>query len=85
VVPMEPSAAEEADPRARRQLGRVLLILGALDLSVVVYVLGVVVAAPSLGLANWTLLFAILGGIGAILGLRVWLAVRLRRRSGELF
>jgi len=85
VVPMARSAAEEPGPRARRQLGRVLLILGALDLSVVVYVLGVVVAAPSLGLANWTLLFAILGGIGAILGLRVWLAVRLRRRSGELF
>lgn len=82
---MDSSPVKNAEPRARRQLGRVLLILGALDLGVVAWVLGVVLAARSLGLANLSLLFTILGGIGAILGFRVWLAIRLRRRSGELF
>jgi hypothetical protein len=73
-----------APTRARRQLGRVLFILAALDVSVIVWVIGVALVAPSLGLAGLRLLFAILLGLGGILGIRIWLAVRLRRRSGDV-
>jgi len=81
----EARSTTDAAPRARRQLGRVLLLLGALDLSVLVLVIGLAVAAPHLGLTSIQLLVSILAGVGTILGIRVWLAVRLRRRSGDLF
>ena len=64
---------------------RVLVLLGGLDLSVLVLVLGLVGAAPSLGWTSAQLLYSILAGVVVILGVRVWLAVRLKRRSGELF
>jgi hypothetical protein len=73
-----------ASARARRQLGRVLFILALLDVSVIVWVIVVALAAPPLGLAGLVLLLAILLGVGGILGIRIWLAVRLRRRSGEV-
>jgi len=65
-------------------LGTVLRLLGILDLSVIVWVLGIAVGAGALGLNNLELLAAILLGVGTILGLRIWLAVRLKRRLGEL-
>jgi len=72
-------------PRARRQLRSVLLLLGALDLSVLIWVIGWAISAPRLGFSNVELLLSILTGVGAILGIRVWLAVRLKRRMGDLF
>ncbi len=75
-----PPASSDAGARARRQLGRVLKLLGVLDLSVIVWVLGIALSAHALGLSNLELLSAIFTGVGAILGLRIWLAVRLRRR-----
>ena len=80
----ERAVSPEAGARARRQLGRVLKLLGVLDLSVIVWVLGIALSAQALGLNNLELLAAILVGVGTILGLRIWLAVRLRRRLGEL-
>jgi uncharacterized membrane protein HdeD (DUF308 family) len=62
----------------------VLFILALLDVSVIVWVIVVALAAPPLGLAGLVLLLAILLGVGGILGIRIWLAVRLRRRSGEV-
>jgi hypothetical protein len=86
VAPTEPPATEDAPaPRARRQLGRVLLLLGLLDLTVLVFVIGVILAAGRWGLSPIELLMTILLGAGTVVGARVWLAVRLRRRSGELF
>jgi hypothetical protein len=85
VAGTESPSSANAVPRARRQLRWVLVLLGVLDLSVLLLVIGLVLAAPSLGLTTAGLLFSILVGVGAILGVRVWLAVRLRRRSGELF
>jgi hypothetical protein len=81
----ESPLSEDAGPRARRQLRRVLVLLGVLDLSVLVLVIGLVLAAPSLGFTTAELLFSILAGIVVILGVRIWLAVQLRRRSGDLF
>lgn len=74
-----------AGARARRQLGRVLLVLGVLDLSVVAWVIGIVLGGPALGLSHVGLLLSILGGLGIILGVRIWLGVRLKSKSGELF
>jgi hypothetical protein len=84
---MSPTGSDspsEAGPRARRQLGRVLTILGVLDLSVVVWVLAIALSAHALGFNNLELLVAILAGVGTILVLRIWLAIRLRRRAGNL-
>ena len=61
------------------------MILGLLDLTVLVAIIGLLLAAPRLGLAPLELLGAILVGVGAVVGTRVWLAVRLHRTSGELF
>jgi len=79
-----PASPPNAGQRARRQLGTVLRLLGILDLSVIVWVLGIAVGAGALGLNNLELLAAILLGVGTILGLRIWLAVRLKRRLGEI-
>jgi len=85
VTTSEPESTANAAPRARRQLGRVLTLLGILDLSVVVWVIGLAVSASRLGLSGIQLLALIVAGIAAILGIRIWLAIRLRRRSGDLF
>ncbi len=96
---MEPNlgnATEEATPgargpsevatrRARRQLRAVLLTLAGLDAGVVILVLGLAEARSLLGLTTPELLLSILGGVGLILVVRVLLAVRLRRRSGNLW
>jgi hypothetical protein len=79
-----PPEIEVPEQRARRQLGRVLVVLGLLDLSAVVLVLVLALFGPFWGLSPIELLAAILGGAGFIVGTRIWLAVRLRRRSGEL-
>jgi hypothetical protein len=63
----------------------VLVLLGVLDLGVLVLVAGLALAAPVLGLTNTELLLSIFTGTSGILVIRIWLAVRLRRRAGELF
>ena len=75
---------ETAERRARRQLGRVLLLLGLLDLGAIVLVVVLAVAGTAWGLTPYELLAAILTGAGSIVATRVALAVRLRRRVGEL-
>ncbi len=62
-----------------------LVLLGVLDLSVLLLVVGLAVAASRLGLTPLELLLLILGGVAMVLGIRVWLAIRLRERSGDLF
>jgi len=56
-----------------------------LDLSVLLLVIGLAISASRFGWTGLQLLISILAGVGAILGIRIWLAVRLRRRSGDLF
>ncbi|MFZ0831055.1 MAG: hypothetical protein WCB18_01735 [Thermoplasmata archaeon] len=70
---------------ARRQLRHVLLELALLDTSVLVLVIGLAVAWAKLHFPTLELLALILVGVGTILCLRVALAVRLKRRSGNLF
>jgi hypothetical protein len=85
VATAESPSSGDAGLRARRQLRRVLVLLGVLDLSVLVLVIGLLLTTPSLGLTTPELLFSIIAGVSVILGVRIWLAVRLRRRSGDLF
>lgn len=77
-------ATGEARTVARRQLHRVLLVLAVLDLSVLAWVIGLAATWSSTRFSVPVLLALMLGGIGLILGLRVALGVRLRRRSGSL-
>ena len=79
-----PSASSEDPRRARRQLGRVLLLLGVLDLSVLVAVVGIAVGVSHFDIRVGGLLALILLAVGLVLGIRVWLAVRLHRHAGEL-
>jgi hypothetical protein len=77
-------SSERATRQARRQLRAVLVTLGLLDVGVVLLVVGLAEARTLLGLTTPELLLSILGGLGLVLAVRVMLAVRLRRRSGEL-
>jgi len=61
-----------------------LLTLAGLDAGVVILVLALAEARSPLGLTSPELLLSIVGGVGLILLVRVLLAVRLRRRSGNL-
>jgi hypothetical protein len=79
------ATAENAEVRARRQLGRVLVVLAVLDTSTIAFVLVLVLLGPVWGLSRIELLAWILLGAGVIVGTRIGLAVRLRRRSGELY
>lgn len=79
----EPAAPADAVRKARRQFRRVLWALAAMDAGVLVTVVVLAVAAFVLRLTNLELLFLIVVGLGAIIGARVALAVRLRRRSGD--
>jgi hypothetical protein len=83
--PGAPGASEAARRRARRQLRAVLLTLAGLDAGVVILVLALAEARSSLGLTTPELLLSIVGGVGLVLVVRVLLAVRLRRRSGNLW
>ena len=69
---------------ARRQLRRVLALMALLDAGVLVIVVGLALARESLGLSTIGFLIAVLSGVGVILAARLAMAVRLRRRSGEL-
>lgn len=80
----EPRSREVALSTARRQLRRVLVWLGLLDAGVLVVVVSLAEARQSLGLSASGFLLAVLGGVGLILATRLMMAVRLRRRSGEL-
>ena len=76
---------EDPRSRARRQLGQVLTVLAVLDTSVLVLVIGLAVAWSRLRFPVAELLGMMLGGVAAILILRMALAVRLKRRSGDLY
>jgi hypothetical protein len=78
-------ATEEARQTARRQLGQVLWVLAVLDTSVLVLVIGLAIAWSRLRFPTPELLGLMLGGVASILCLRVFLAVRLKRRSGNLY
>lgn len=69
---------------ARRQLNRVLLVLAGLDLSVLAWVIGVALASRRFHLPAVDLVLLALAGIAAALGVRITLAVRLRRHGGDL-
>lgn len=81
----ESQTTEENRRTARRQLRQVLLVLAVLDTSVLVLVIGLAVAWSRLRFPTAELLGLMLGGVAGILSLRVGLAVRLRKRSGNLF
>jgi hypothetical protein len=74
----------DAEHKARYQLGRVLLLLGALDLTVLVFVLSLAVERRRLGLSNAELFVSIAIGAAAIILTRISLAIRLRARGGDL-
>jgi hypothetical protein len=78
------ASPSEASVRARRQLRRVLVVLAAMDAGVLVTIVVLAVASMLLRLTNFELLALIITGLGAIIGARVALAVRLRRRAGNL-
>lgn len=84
VAPGGQASREDAGLRARRQLRRVLLVLAGLDAGVLVAIVVLAVAASIFRLTNLELLALIVAGLGAILATRVALAVRLKRRSGNL-
>lgn len=78
------AATDGAQQKARRQLRQVLLVLALLDTSVLVLVIGLAVAWARLRFPTVELLGLILGGVAIILGIRIAMAVRLKRRSGNL-
>lgn len=80
----EPAAPADVVRKARRQLRRVLWVLAAMDAGVLVTIVALAVAAFVLRLTNLELLLLIVAAVGAIIGARVALAVRLRRRSGDI-
>jgi len=80
----EGSSRTEASLRARRQLRRVLSVLALLDTLVLVSVVVLAEARASAGLTTPEFLSLILGAVGAIIAVRVALAVRLKKRSGSL-
>jgi hypothetical protein len=81
---VEPPAPNLARTRARMQLGRVLTLLAILDTSVVVLVVGLAIAWSRLHFPTLYLVTFLLVGIGGILGARIWMGVRLKRRAGNL-
>jgi hypothetical protein len=81
---VEPPTPDQVRIHARRQLGRVLTLLAFLDITVVVLVVVLAIAWSRLHFPTPYLLTLVLVGIGAILAARVWMGVRLKRRSGNL-
>lgn len=81
-----PETPDDTDARrtARRQLHRLLLLLAALDLGVLAWVLAIAIVSPRLHVSTAELVLLAVGGIVVVLGTRLALAVRLRRRHGEL-
>lgn len=77
-------ARVRARTHARQQLRRVMVVLGFLDASVLVLVLGLAVAFARGQLPAILVLAFAIGGLGGIILIRVALGVRLRRRSGDL-
>jgi hypothetical protein len=76
---------DEARVDARRQLSRVLLVLAALDVSVLILVIGLAVAWSRLRFPTAELVGLMVGGVATIVLIRIALGVRLKRRSGHLF
>jgi hypothetical protein len=67
-----------------RPLRRVLLVLGVLDITVLVLVVVLAGAQRALGLPAVAVSVLIVLGVATVIGARVALGVRLKRRSGEL-
>lgn len=84
-VPGPARATEDAREKARRQLRTVLRLLGLLDMAVLVFVLLVAWERSAWGLSTVELLAVIVAGISFVLLTRIWLAVRLHARRGNLF
>jgi hypothetical protein len=84
MLPPDPRPASPAERTARLQLHRVLILLGLLDLTVLLIVLGVAVERTPLGLSNLEVFGLIATGATLVILTRILLAVRLRARSGEL-
>jgi len=74
----------DADVRARKQLGRVLLLLGALDSTVLCFVVVLAVERGRWGLSNADLAAAISLGACLVILARLFLAVRLKTHRGDL-
>ncbi|MGP8109766.1 MAG: hypothetical protein ACLQD9_03555 [Thermoplasmata archaeon] len=74
----------DAEHKARYQLGRILLLLGALGLTVLVFVLTLALGRGRWGLPNVELFVAIAIGALVIILARIFLAVRLRAHGGNL-
>ncbi|MGB6501185.1 MAG: hypothetical protein WBG19_07290 [Thermoplasmata archaeon] len=82
----EPEKARaQATRDARRKLRRVLILLGLLDLSVLLFVVLLAFERTPWGLSNGELGAAIATGAGFVVVTRIYLAVRLRARGGDLW
>jgi hypothetical protein len=77
-------SGEAARTVARRQLGRVLALLAVLDVSVLVFVVGLALAWARFRFPVEYFLTFILVGVGGFLIARFAIGVRLKRRSGDL-
>jgi hypothetical protein len=81
----ESSSRSEAARLARRKLGRVLTVLGLLDLTVLLFVVAVALERQRWGLSNVDVVGVIVAGATAVILTRILLAVRLRSRGGNLW
>lgn len=81
-APTVPSPGSER--KARIQMGRVLLLLGALDTSVLVSVVALAELWTYARLSSLEFLIFLLLGVAIVLGVRIGMAVRLRNRAGDL-
>jgi hypothetical protein len=79
-----PQSIHDARTIARRQLGRVLMLLAILDTSVIVVVLVLAVAWSRYHLSTPYFLALLLVSVGAVIAARVAIGVRLKRRAGNL-
>jgi hypothetical protein len=79
-----PQTVHDARTIARRQLGRVLMLLAILDTSVIIVVLVLAVAWSRYHLSTPYFLALLLVSVGTVIAVRVAIGVRLKRRSGNL-
>jgi len=77
--PARPESAASAD--ARRQLGRLMRWLAVLDISVVAWVVLLALAWSVWHFRTVVFLVGVLVGVGAVLAVRVALAVQLHRKA----
>jgi threonine/homoserine/homoserine lactone efflux protein len=77
-------SVNDARAIARRQLGRVLMLLAILDTSVIVVVLVLAVAWSRYHLSTPYFLALLLVSVGCVIAARVGIGIRLKRRAGNL-